>query len=209
MQQKEQTGRRRRFEQCVSVVGRIGALLLLPLIAVIIFDVTTRRLPGVGPWFAATPIGPYITSIRLQELEWHLHGIVIFTAIGFALLRDTHVRIDILRQKLGMRGRVWVEIAGIVLLLVPFVCVLLYFGWSFVVRAWVSGEASPSMAGLSHRWIIKSFLLLGMGMLLIAAVAILGRMLAFLRSATMADALDRRIIGAEDNSENRIEDSSV
>jgi len=188
----------RPVEKSVTALGRIGALLLLPLIAVIIFDVVTRRLPGIGPWLADTPVGPYITSIRLQELEWHLHGIIIFTAIGFALLRDTHVRIDILRQKLGVRGRAWVEVAGIALLIVPFTCVLLYFGWTFVARAWLSGEASPSMAGLSHRWIIKSFLLLGMGGLLIAALSVLGRMIAFLRSGTMTDSLDALILSAED-----------
>ena len=48
------------LEKMVSIFGKIGSWLAIPLISIIIFDIITRRFFVLG-------------STKLQEMEWHLH----------------------------------------------------------------------------------------------------------------------------------------
>lgn len=118
-------------------------MLLLILAAVILYDVIGRRFFATG-------------SFKLQELEWHLHGAIAVLGFGYAYLKDAHVRIDIFVGKLGERRRVWLELFGILLFLLPFMALLLWFGYDFAERSFLRGETSNGGVGLSHRWIIKS-----------------------------------------------------
>jgi TRAP-type mannitol/chloroaromatic compound transport system permease small subunit len=63
----------------------------------------------------------------------------------------------------------------------PFLAILLYYTFPFVVKAVVDGERSSSPAGLSHYWIIKSALLIGLGLLIASSVSRLHRCIAFLK----------------------------
>ncbi len=119
-----------------------GALLLI-LAAVIIYDVVGRRFFATG-------------SFKLQELEWHLHGAIAVLAFGYAYLKDAHVRIDIFVDKIGNRRRLWLELLAICFFLIPFMLLLLWFGYDFAERSFLRGETSNGGVGLSHRWIIKS-----------------------------------------------------
>ena len=138
-----------------------GALLLV-LAAVIIYDVVGRRFFATG-------------SFKLQELEWHLHGAIAVLAFGYAYLKDAHVRIDIVADRIGARRRLWLELAAIVLFLIPFMALLLWFGYDFAERSFLRGETSSGGVGLSHRWIIKSAVPLS------ALLAILGGLSVALR----------------------------
>jgi len=142
-----------RLERGVSAVGRAAGWLLPALAVLIVTDILLRR------WFV-------IGSIKLQELEWHLHGVVFLMAMGYAYLRGAHVRIELVHERLSPKAKAWVELLGLCLALLPFCAAVLWFGTDYAARAFAVGESSPSPTGLPHRWVIKS--LLGVGFLLLA-----------------------------------------
>lgn len=139
-------------------------VMLFILTAVIIYDVVGRRMFDTG-------------SILLQELEWHLHGAIAVLAFGYAYLKDAHVRIDVFAQRLSGRIRLRIEIAAILLCLVPFMLFLAYHGYWFAERAFVRGEGSTGGLGLPERWIIKSAIPVS------AVLAILGGLAVALRAS--------------------------
>ena len=148
--------------------ARFCGLLLLLLTAVIIYDVVGRKFFATG-------------SFKLQELEWHLHGAIAVLAFGYAYLKDQHVRIDIFADRIGARRRMWLELMAIVLFLLPFMALLLWFGYDFAERSYLRGETSNGGVGLSHRWIIKSAVPLAALLTIIGGLSVALRLVVALR----------------------------
>ncbi len=128
----------------VTRIGQLGAWLFLPLVGVIIFDVVTRRFFVLG-------------STKLQEAEWHLHTALFCMVIGYAYLKDVHVRIDLVRENLSRRSRQWIELIGGLVFLVPYCVLVAYYGIDFTERSFSQNEISSATTGLTHRWMIKAF----------------------------------------------------
>lgn len=143
-------------------VGYVAAWAALVLVIVIMFDVIGRHFFSVG-------------SSKLQELEWHLHTVLFMFCLGLGYVHDTHVRIDIVRERLGRRARCWIEIIGAIFFLFPFCFVVIYYGIELTHRSWLIGEISSSATGLPYRWLIKASIPLGTLVLLIAGIAMLLR----------------------------------
>jgi len=178
------------IDRFISRIGKLSAWLLLPLMAVIIFDVVTRKfrlLTDLREYFVthdmaagADFIGSYLTSTKFQEMEWHLHAALFLLCLGYGYVRNSHVRIEIVRERFSTRVKAWLEITGIVMFLVPYAALVLYFGWDFTQRSFAVNEVSAALTGLSHRYIIKAFVPLGMVLLLIAALGVLLRNVVYL-----------------------------
>jgi TRAP-type mannitol/chloroaromatic compound transport system permease small subunit len=150
------------LDRVITKIGKLAAWAGLALILVTIFDVVTRRYFNLG-------------STKLQELEWHFHTILFAFCIGYAYLKDSHVRIDLLREKLSERTQWWLEVAGCLLFLLPYCALIVYYGIDFVERSFATGEVSASATGLSYRWIIKAAIPVGFALLGLAGVAVLLR----------------------------------
>ena len=148
------------LESLVKFFGKFGAWLSLPLIFIIIFDVITRRFFILG-------------STKIQEMEWHLHTAIFLLSLGFAYINNAHVRIEIVREKYPPVLKSLFEIIGILFFLVPYTFIIIYYGADFVIRSFNLNEVSSALTGLSHRWIIKSFIPLGMLLLFLAGLSIL------------------------------------
>ncbi|MPZ09642.1 MAG: TRAP transporter small permease subunit, partial [Kiloniellaceae bacterium] len=114
-------------------------------------------------------------STKLQEAEWHFHVILFAFCIGYAYLKDAHVRIDLLREKLNERTQWWIEIAGILLFLLPYCGLVVWFGINFTERSFATSEISASATGLTHRWLIKAVIPIGFTILALSGIAILLR----------------------------------
>jgi len=150
------------LDRVIIKIGKIAAWAGLALILVTIFDVVTRRFFVLG-------------STKLQEAEWHLHTILFVFCLGYAYLKDAHVRIDLVRENLRERTQWWLEILGCLFFLLPFCGLVIWFGIDFVERAYSTNEISASATGLTHRWLIKSTIPLGFTLLALAGIAILLR----------------------------------
>jgi TRAP-type mannitol/chloroaromatic compound transport system permease small subunit len=96
---------------------------------------------------------------------------------------DSHVRIDLVRERLGPRARAWIEILGIVFFLLPFCALVIIYGADFAAVSFAQGEGSASGGGLGHRWIIKAALPTGVGMLALSGIAALFHNIAVLRKS--------------------------
>lgn len=152
------------LDRFATLVGRCAGWLLVPLVAITVFDVVSRRFFVLG-------------SIMLQELEWHLHTFLFALALGYAYLRNAHVRIDIVRARLAPRARAWIELVGCVLFMVPWCVVLFYYGIDHAKIAWEQGEVSSSGMGLPYRWVVKAALPLGLSVLFAAGLSVILRTL--------------------------------
>lgn len=150
------------------IAARISGWLLLLLMAVIVYDVVGRRYFSTG-------------SFKLQELQWHLHGVAAMMCFGWAYINNTHVRIDLFTGRMNRRVRLWLEVFAILFFLLPFMGALIWYGYDFAYRSYIRGEGSPGGLGLPHRWIIKSMVPLGAAMMLVGAMSILLRIVVALR----------------------------
>ena len=101
---------------------------------------------------------------------------VLFTLlIGYAYIKDAHVRIDLVRERLSERTQWWIELLGCLFFLIPYCALVVYFSYDFTLRSFLNQEISASATGLTHRWIIKSFLPVGFTLLGLAGVAVVLR----------------------------------
>lgn len=146
----------RTARRIVSLGGALAAFVFLPgLILVSIFDITGRRLLE----FSSTP---------LQELAWHFFFACVMFGIGFTYIRDRHVRVDILRERLPAHVRARLERILLIAFLLPLCVVLFWFGARMAWLSFLQDEGSRAAMGLSARWIVKSALPLGALLLFLA-----------------------------------------
>jgi TRAP-type mannitol/chloroaromatic compound transport system permease small subunit len=163
-----ETALSRALEPIVRTIGQIASWLWLVLMLVIVLQVALRYLFGIG-------------SIMLEEVQWHLYGIGFVIGLSYCVLADRHVRIDVLAERLTPRTRARIEIFGLLILLLPFAVAVVVEAIPYVYRSWQLGETSAAPGGLPHRWIPKAFIVVGFGLIVVAALARLSRVLAFLR----------------------------
>ncbi len=163
-----------KLEKFLEFVGKIGAWLAIPLIAIIIFDIISRRFFVLG-------------STKLQEMEWHLHAALFLLALGYAYLKNSHVRIEVIRESFGTKLKSILEILGVLIFVLPYTGLIIYFGLDFVSRSYQINEVSAALTGLSHRWIIKSFIPMGMAFLWLSGVSVLLRNIVYLISINRKD----------------------
>lgn len=114
------------------------------------------------------------------ELQWYLFGALFLLASGYTLLKNDHVRVDILAQKLSKRNQIRIEIFGIVCFLMPMAILIMWFGWPMFWESWVSNETSSNSGGLV-RWPVKLLIPLGFCLLIAAGVSHLIKCIAFLK----------------------------
>ena len=156
-----------KLENILVGVGKLGAWLSLPLIAIIMFDIISRKFFVLG-------------STKLQEMEWHLHAALFLLALGYAYLKNSHVRIEVIREGFSTKLKAILEVIGVVLFILPYTGLIIWFGIDFVSRSFGMNEVSSALTGLSHRWIIKSFVPMGMAFLWLAGISVLLRNVSYL-----------------------------
>lgn len=145
--------------------------LFVALVVVICFDILTRKIGYQVPGFGSTPI---------QEMEWHLHGALFLFWLGYAYVRNSHVRIDVFTANLDARKSAWLEVFGVVVFAIPYCLLATYFAYQFALVSFLQGESSDAPNGLGYRWIIKSCLVLGLVLLDLAVASVLFRKLVVL-----------------------------
>ena len=131
-----------KLENILETIGKLGAWLSIPLIGIIMFDIISRKFFVVG-------------STKLQEMEWHLHAALFLLALGYAYLKNSHVRIEVIREGFSTKLKAILEIIGVIFFILPYTGLIVWFGIDFVVRSYGMNEVSSALTGLSHRWIMK------------------------------------------------------
>ena len=114
------------------------------------------------------------------EIQWYLFSAVFLLCAGYTLLRNAHIRIDVVAGRFSPRTQTWIDVFGTVFFLFPMVALVLYEAWPWFVRAWLSKEISASAGGLIL-WPAKVLVPIGFVLLGLQGVSELVKRIAFLR----------------------------
>ncbi len=120
------------------------------------------------------------SSNAFLEIQWYLFAAVFLLASGYTMLRQEHVKIDVILHRFSRPTQVKVEIFGIVCFLFPFVFAVIDLVFPLVVRAYTSGEMSSNAGGLI-RWPVFALVPLGFTLLGLQGISELIKRVAFLK----------------------------
>ena len=148
-------------------VGRSVAWLILAAVLISAVNAVVRKLFNMS-------------SNGFLEIQWYLFAAVFLLAAGYTMLRQEHVRIDVIVGRFSKRTQIKVEAVCIVLFLFPFCINVITLVWPLVVRAYVTGEMSSNAGGLI-RWPVFALVPVGFALLLIQGVSELIKRIAFLQ----------------------------
>ncbi len=121
-----------------------------------------------------------LSSNAWLELQWYLFGAIFLLAAGFTFLRNEHVRVDVLSQKLPERVQVGIEIFGVLFFLLPAACLVLWLSIPFFWDSLITHELSSNTNGLI-RWPAKLLIPVGFALLILAGLSHLIKCIGFLR----------------------------
>ena len=163
------------IDAVLGAIARFFAWGLPILVIVIVFDVVSRKFG-----FQLNLFGLDLGSTRLQELEWHLHSIVYLTWIGYAYIKNAHVRIDVATAHLPQRSQAWLELLGCLIFAAPYILTALPYAHNFFVTAFLQNEGSSAPNGLPWRWVPKGFLYFSFLSAGLAVISVALRRIVFL-----------------------------
>ncbi|MBK8979405.1 MAG: TRAP transporter small permease subunit [Planctomycetes bacterium] len=121
-----------------------------------------------------------LTSNALLEAQWYLFGLLFLFGAPYTLQRGEHVRVDVLFAGLPRRGRLWIDLVGGVVLLLPFCAFAVAASWRFAAESIRNEEWSSDPGGLP-RWPLKLALPLGFALLGLQGLAEIVKRIAALR----------------------------
>jgi TRAP-type mannitol/chloroaromatic compound transport system permease small subunit len=121
-----------------------------------------------------------VSSNAWLEIQWYLFSAIFLLAAGWALLRNAHVRIDVITARLSPRARAWIDIIGTVLFLMPMALLIMYLAWAMFMQSYVGHEISSDAGGLV-RWPVKLLIPVGFGLLVLQGASEIVKRIAFLR----------------------------
>jgi TRAP-type mannitol/chloroaromatic compound transport system permease small subunit len=157
------------MDEIIRRIGHAFSWFNAILVLVIIVQVFLRYVMGMG-------------LVVLEELQWHLYAVGIMFGLSYCVVQNSHIRLDILHDRYSQRTKEWVELLGNLLLILPIITIILIHSWDFIMESWMVSERSDSPLGLPARYIIKSFLFSGFGLLALAVVSRMVRSVAYLLS---------------------------
>ena len=121
-----------------------------------------------------------MSSNSLLEIQWYFFSAVFLLCSGYTLLRNEHVKIDVVLHMWTKRKQIWIDIIGIVFFLFPFVLSVIYLSWPLFVTAFQTGEMSQNAGGLV-RWPVYSLVPVGFALLFIQGISELIKRFAYLK----------------------------
>ena len=119
------------------------------------------------------------SSNSYLEMQWYLFSAVFLGAAGYTLLRNEHVRIDVISGKLSPRTRAWIDILGTLFFLLPMAILIGWLGWPVFVDSYVRGEVSSNAGGLII-WPARLLVPIGFFLLAVQGISELIKRVAFL-----------------------------
>jgi len=159
------------LENLTALAGRAAAWLTLAMVLVTFAVVVLRYVFGIG-------------FIWLQESVTFMHAAVFMLAAAWTLGRDDHVRVDVVYRRLSAHRRALVDIAGVLLFLLPFCAFLLWTSWDYVQNSFAIREMSREAGGLRYPWpsLLKALMPMMAVLLILQALALLSRAWLALRA---------------------------
>ena len=155
------------IETALGSLSYILNTIWFALVLIIVVNVTMRYALGIN-------------YVWVEEVQWHIYAVGFMFGIGYALMHDAHVRVDVLAATFRPTTRAWIEALSIVVIILPMCWLIISYGIPFVEASYNRGERSSAPGGLPNRWMIKSVIVLAFAYIGLAAFARLLRVTCFL-----------------------------
>jgi TRAP-type mannitol/chloroaromatic compound transport system permease small subunit len=156
------------IKQVLEKMAFASGWLLVLLMFITITDVIGRKF------------GIPIPLTKFQEMEYYLHTVVFSMWMGYNYAINAHPRVDSYTENLGFHARAWLEFWGCLIFALPYMGLLVYFGWDFFWTSFFQNESSEHAVGLPWRWIVKAIFYLGNWFVLLGIVSVMLRLIAYL-----------------------------
>ncbi|MFC3127127.1 TRAP transporter small permease subunit [Pseudoroseomonas globiformis] len=124
--------------------------------------------------------GIHYSSNAWLEVQWYLFGGTVMLGAAYTLLRNEHVRVDLVFGSLSQRAKLWVDVFGLVLFLLPAMSMLAWMTLPFFLDSFLRGEMSSNAGGLIL-WPAKILLPVGFTLLTLQGLSELVKRVALLR----------------------------
>ncbi len=142
--------------------------LLIVLMCITCTDIFCRKL------------GIPIPLTKFQELEYYLHTAVFSLWMGYNYAINAHPRVDSYTETLSYRTRAWIELIGCLVFALPYMGILVYYGWDFFWTSYIQNEASENALGWGNRWVVKGVFYLGLWLVVLGILSVMARLIAYL-----------------------------
>ena len=170
-----------------AITERIGKAAIWIVLIVVLFSTANALMRYLFNF----------SSNALLEIQWYLFGVIFLASSGYTLLRNEHVRIDLLSSKLSKRGRTWVDILGILFFLMPMAIAIMALSWPVFVHAFAGNEMSNSPGGLIV-WPARLMIPVGFALLILQGASELIKRIGFLQGRCPDPTERGRTVSAED-----------
>jgi len=157
----------RAIDAITERVGRVVYWLVLIVVLISAANAIVRKLFNYS-------------SNAYLEIQWYLFSVIFLFGAGYTLLRNEHVRIDIISGRLSARAQNWIDVIGIVLFLWPMSFVIMWMSWPLFVDSLTRHEVSSNAGGLLI-WPARLMMPIGFALLIMQSVSELIKRIAFLR----------------------------
>ena len=150
-----------------SLVSAFNALFRYSISSIIWLD-TELRVFGGGLGFLLDLYRD--NSNTLRDVQLVMFAAMVMLGASWTLRMNEHVRVDIVYGSVSTRKRIWIDLVGGLLFLIPMCVVLIYFSWPWFLQSWTGNEMSNNAGGMV-RWPFKLFLPLGFALLLLQGLS--------------------------------------
>jgi len=157
----------RLIDRTTEWIGRWIAWLVLAAVLISALNAAVRKAFNTS-------------SNAYLEIQWYLFAAVFLLAAGYTLLRQEHVKIDVISGRFSKRTQIWIDIIGLACFVLPLVWTVIHLSLPLAIRAYEMNEYSSNAGGLI-RWPVFALLPLGFLLLGVQAVSELIKRIAFLR----------------------------
>ena len=120
------------------------------------------------------------SSNGLLEIQWYFFSAIFLFLAGYTLLRNEHVRIDVIAGRLSKRTQTWIDIFGTLFFLLPMAILIAWLAWPVFVEAYQRQEVSTNAGGLII-WPARLLVPIGFVLLALQGISELIKRVAFLR----------------------------
>lgn len=121
-----------------------------------------------------------LSSNAWLEIQWYMFSGMVLLGASYTLKVNEHVRVDLVYANVSERTRLWIDLFGMILFLLPATMVLTWMTWPFFVESWFRHETSANAGGLL-RWPVKILLPVGFFLLTLQGISELIKRVAALK----------------------------
>ncbi|WP_284775686.1 TRAP transporter small permease subunit [Agrobacterium sp. lyk4-40-TYG-31] len=104
------------------------------------------------------------------EIQWYMFAFIVLVGASYTLRMNEHVRVDIIYGAISARTRLWVDIIGITLFLLPACFFLAWLSWPMFTLSLAQNEVSSNAGGLI-RWPVKFIIFAGFALLVLQGIS--------------------------------------